>query len=229
MSSEKAAARRQVPWLKIGVVAVVLIVIAVVVWRSSNPRELFDRGMATVREAGPVAFFTAAALLPAAGVPVLAFALTAGSAFGPQLGMPAVVAYSILALIVNMALTHWLARRALRPLLKRLMTRFGYKLKPVGEENVTDLVMLLRLTPGIPFCAQNYLLGLAEAPFVKYMVVSSILACPQNAAFVLFGDALLNGKGQMALLAGTGLAAAAVATRLARKHYAKKKAGSEHG
>jgi len=44
-----------------------------------------------------------------------------------------------------------------------------------------------------------------------------------NAAFILFGDALLHGKGKLALLGLCGLVALTVGTHLLRKHYGKKK------
>jgi uncharacterized membrane protein YdjX (TVP38/TMEM64 family) len=225
MSSEVAPVQRKLPWGKIAVVVVMLAAGGLFLLHQMqiNPRELMDRGMETIRDAGPWVFFTAATLLPALGVPTLPFLLTAGPAFATKLGMGAVIALSLAALVANMALTYLLARRALRPLLENLMKRLGYKLPEVDSENTTDLVMLLRLTPGIPFFVQNYLLGLAEMPFVKYMLISCLISCPQNVAFVLFGDALVQGKGKMALIAGGLIAAAIVATRFARKHYAKKK------
>ncbi len=233
MSSEVAPVKKKLPWLPLAVVAAVVAVGALWVAREVGMAEilrrshaLVDGGMALIRGAGPWAFFTASALLPAAGVPMLTFALTAGPVFGEKLGMGVVVLLSEVALIVNMAVTYALARRALRPLLEKLMTRLGYKLPEVDADNVNDLVMLLRLTPGIPFFVQNYMLGLAEMPFARYMFISIVIACPQNAAFVLFGDALVNGKGKMVMLAGGLLAAAAVATRIARKHYLKKKAAA---
>ncbi len=87
-----------------------------------------DQGLTLIRDAGPVAFFTAMAILPALGAPILAFSLTVGPAFSEQLGMPAVVGFSLLALLINMALSYFLARRALRPLLQKLFVRLGYRL-----------------------------------------------------------------------------------------------------
>ena len=93
---------------------------------------------------------TAMALLPALGFPVLAFGLTAGPAFSARLGMGTVVALALTAVTVNFLLTYALARRALRPLLQKLMNRFGYKLPEVEAGDAGDLVLILRLTPGIP-------------------------------------------------------------------------------
>ena len=75
----------------------------------------------------------------------------------------------------------------------------------------------------MPFPVQNYLLGLAQVPVVKYAVISCALQWSFNAAFILFGDALLHGKGKLALLGFCGLVALTVGTQLLRKHYGKKK------
>lgn len=233
MSPEVAPVKKKIPWLKLAIAAAVVAAGALVVAREVGLPEIMrrahavvDGGMALIRGAGPLAFFTAAALLPAAGVPMLTFSLPAGALFGDKLGMGLVVLFSEIALVVNMAVTYALARRALRPLLEKIMARLGYTLPKVAADDVNDLVLLLRLTPGIPFCVQNYMLGLAEMPFARYMIISIIIACPQNAGFVLFGDALVNGKGKMVMIAGGLLAALAVGTHMARKHYAKKKAAA---
>jgi uncharacterized membrane protein YdjX (TVP38/TMEM64 family) len=87
-----------------------------------------------------------------------------------------------------------------------------------------DLIVLLRVTPGVPFPVQNYLLGLAGVPFGKYLLVSSLIQCPINAAFILFGDALLQGRGKMALIGLSVILALTAGTHLLRKHYGKKRA-----
>ena len=208
--------------LKLGAVAVVLAVGAVLVMRGYDVKGLAERALELVRSAGPVVFFTAQALLPAMGAPQTAFSLTAGSLFGAQLGMPLVVVLSTLALCVNMALTYWLASRVLHPVLEKLFVRLGYKLPSVGSGSATDLIVLLRVTPGVPFPAQNYLLGLARVPFGQYLLVSCLIAAPLNAAFVLFGDALIQGKGRLALFALLGLLALMAGAQMLRKHYARK-------
>ena len=88
--------------------------------------------------------------------------------------------------------------------------------------------MILRVTPGIPFFAQNYLAGLADVPFGKYLLVSCLIAVPMNIAIMLFGDALLHGRGKIALISFGLLLALTTATHLVRKHYgAKKKAAGQ--
>jgi uncharacterized membrane protein YdjX (TVP38/TMEM64 family) len=214
--------KKKLPLVKLAIVAVVLALGAVLILRGVDVRAVVQAFMDEIRTRGPIVFFAALALLPAFGFPVLAFDLTAGPAFAERMGMPAVVACVLLAVTVNLLLTYALARRWLRPLLGKLLTRFGYKLPQVAEGDSTDLVMILRLTPGIPFFVQNYLCGLAEVKFSKYFLVSCLIAWPFNAATVVFSDAVIHGKGRMAITTGMLLVAVAAATHLARKHYAKK-------
>lgn len=212
-------ARKRPPYLKIIVLVLVIAGVGGLALRGVNLRALAGHGMDLLRHAGPGVFFTAMALLPALGVPMLAFTLTVGPTFGAQMGMGWVVISSLVALTINIALTYALARRALRPLLQRLITRLGYKLPQVAATDTTDLIIIFRLTPGIPFCIQNYLLGLAEVPFGKYLLLSCLMVWPQVAAFVVFGEALSHGKGGMILMAAGLVVAVVAATHLVRKHY----------
>jgi uncharacterized membrane protein YdjX (TVP38/TMEM64 family) len=108
--------------------------------------------------------------------------------------------------------------------LEKWIARLGYRVPQVDEGDLTDLAIVVRVTPGIPFFVQNYLLGIAGVPFGRYLLVSCTVVWLYTTGFVLFGDALLNGKGKMAMLAASVLVVAVVATHWARKHYGKKKA-----
>jgi uncharacterized membrane protein YdjX (TVP38/TMEM64 family) len=188
--------------------------------------ELSKRGVALLAAIGPWAFFSAMALLPAFGVPATFFTLTAGSAFGPTMGMVGVVAAGVTATAVNIALTYWLARSLFRGWLERLVTRLGYKLPEVETADISDLIIILRTTPGIPLCIQNYLLGLAEAPVGRYLAISYLISFPTTAAYLWFGDALVHGKGGRILVALLLIVAAVMATHILRRHYGRRKAAA---
>lgn len=175
-----------------------------------------------IRSTGPALFFLAMAVLPAIGAPITLFTLTVGALFGPQLGLPLVLALSLVAIAANMALGYGLARHALHPLVVRVVRHFGYGPPKVDPDNVTSLVVLLRVTPGIPFPLQNCLLGLAAVPFGPYLVASCLTVLPLNAAIIFFGEALLNGKGQAALTALLVVLALVSATYFARRQYGKR-------
>lgn len=210
--------------IKLAVAGVVVLAGLVLVARGLDLKGLLASGLEFIRGAGPVVFFLAMAVLPAVGAPLSAFTLTAGPVFGPSMGLGLVIALALSAITFNMAVSYWLARRAFRPLAEKLFRRLGYTLPRATPGNEVDLVVLLRVTPGIPFPAQNYLLGLAEVPFGKYLLVSCAIQWPINAAFIAFGDALLHGRGKVALIALSVILALTAATQLIRKHYGKKRA-----
>ncbi len=209
--------------LKLGLAAAALGVLAVLFVSGADLRGWINMGLDTLRAAGPTAFFFAMAVLPACGMPMSVFVLPAVPLFGPQFGTVTVVLLALLAMTVNFCLAYALARRGLRPVLAVLVKRLGYKLPEVASGDATDLIILLRVTPGIPFVVQNILAGLAELPFVRYFTVSAIIVWPLNTAFLLFGDALIQGKGKTALLSLSVVIALMMALHLIRKNYDRRR------
>ena len=205
--------------VKVAVIAAALIGAGLWLASGHDLKALAEEALQALRTGGPVVFFLAMALLPALGVPILFFSLTAGPLFAPLLGMPMTIALSLIAIALNMVLGYLLAHRVLRPLLERVVQRLGYRLPQAGATDATDLIVLLRVTPGIPFAVQHYLLGLANAPLARYLFLSCLIALPLNTAIILCGEAIMSGRGGMALT-GILLALAAIAAiRLLRKHY----------
>lgn len=209
--------------IKLGAALAVVLGLAALVLAGVDLKALIGTVLELVRGAGPATFFGAMALLPAVGVPFLTFMLPAVPVFGPQLGTPTVVALGLLAAFTNIAFTYSLARWGLRPLVAQLMVKLGFKLPEVESGDQTDLLVILRVTPGIPFFAQHYLLGLAHVPFGRYLLLSSLLSLPQVAALMLFSDALLHGRGKIIFLSAGALVALTAMTHLLRRHYGRKK------
>jgi uncharacterized membrane protein YdjX (TVP38/TMEM64 family) len=178
-----------------------------------------------LREAGPAVYFLSMAILPAVGVPLSFFTLTAGAGVGPPIGMPAVLALSLGAVGANIALSYVLARRAFRPPLEYVVRRLGYSIPAARPDDTTDLVVLLRVTPGIPFPVQNYLLGFAAVPFLPYLLISCLIALPLNGAIIVFGEALLQGRGRAALVGLLALVAVMAAISLVRRRISRKVPG----
>jgi uncharacterized membrane protein YdjX (TVP38/TMEM64 family) len=204
--------------VKAGIGLAMLVAVAVLVMRGIDIKSMIVNVMDTIRLLGPLAFFTAMALLPAAGFPLMAFALTAGPAFGAQLGLSGVLLGSAAAITVNVVLTYWLARRALRPLLAWALGRLGYEIPAVPASEQLEVTLLVRITPGPPFFVQSYLLGLAEIPFRTYLVPSLLFPMINLSGVVMFGDALMHGKAQIAVLGISLVVAALLGVHLLRRH-----------
>ncbi len=208
--------------IKLAVLGVIIATVAVFMLIGVDLKALLDQGIEIIRGAGPVLFFTALAVLPAVGCPLTFFTLPAGSVFAPELGMPLVLLLVCVSIAVNLAITYWLSRHLFRPWLIKLLVWLGYKLPKVAAKNHRVLVFLVRVTPGPPYVLQSYLLGLAGIPFVTYFIISWIISSSYACAFVMFGDALMHGRGKMALMAIGLFVALTVGVQLLRKHYARK-------
>jgi uncharacterized membrane protein YdjX (TVP38/TMEM64 family) len=217
-------------WMLLGAVAFCGVVFCgVLAWwlqgQGYSVRESVDWVLAQVRGMGPVAFFSAMALLPGVGVPVSIFTLTAGPVFAPVMGLPLVVAVSLLCLGLNLVLTYGLARWVLRPWTERLCAWLGFKIPKVAKEDQRSLTILVRVTPGPPYVLQNYLLGVARVSFPTYFTISWAVVSLYSTAVIIFGDALVNGKGRGALIAVSLLVAFVVGVRFARKRLNRSKPG----
>lgn len=214
--------RKKLLWIVLVAVAAAACLGGLVLW-GIDVRGLYNRGMAALRGAGPWWYFLAMALLPALGVPVLTFTLTAGPIFSPQLGTGPVVGAALAAVTVNLVLTYCLARWVLRPWISRLLPRLGYRMPALDSGDLTDLIVVVRVVPGVPFFAQNYLLGLADAPVLRYLLISCGVIWSYTAGIIVFGDAVLHGKGAMACGAVGLLGAAAAVGHFLRRHYQARK------
>ncbi|MBI4623169.1 MAG: TVP38/TMEM64 family protein [Verrucomicrobia bacterium] len=215
--------------MKLAIAVLIVVVVAVLALRGVDLRELgrravalVDQGLDLIRAAGPLVFFTAVAVLPAIGAPLSVFSLMAGEAFAARLTMTGVVACTLAAIAVNLALTYWLARYALRPLLMRLLARYGYSVPRVTPDNALTVALVVRCTPGPPFFFQGYLLGCAEMPFRLYMIVSWLAVLPWTLAFVILGKAAREGHfGKIATALGL-LVATTVAVQVLRRKFANR-------
>jgi uncharacterized membrane protein YdjX (TVP38/TMEM64 family) len=180
-----------------------------------------------LREAGPAVFFVAMTVLPAVGFPLMAFTLAAGPVFGPALGAGWVIVWSLAAVVGNLLLTYWLANRALRPLVSRLLKYFEFTLPDVTATGAWQIALIVRLTPGPPFWAQSYLLGLIRVPLVPYLMVSTSVMAGYIVTLVCGGVALANGNGRLAFTAAGILVISVAALQLWRKRTARRKTAAD--
>ncbi len=220
MPPDEPVKKRKLPLFQLCIAAFAIVAAALLLLRGVNIRGLAGQGMAIIRDAGPWVYFAATAFLPAVGAPLSAFTIVAGEAFAAQMTMAGVIAAAMLAIAANLALTYWLARYALRPLLSKFAERYGYSVPRVTKANALNIALVIRLTPGPPFFMQSYILGLAEVPFRLYMIVSWLCILPWSVAFVVLGKGVFNGNFKMA---GTGVGVLVAATAFVhwiRKRYA---------
>lgn len=224
MSPEEPRERRKPPLVKLALAAMAVGAIGYLLLRGMNIKDLGLHGLQYIRDAGPLAFFAAMAILPAFSAPLSAFTIVAGEAFGRQMTIAGVIAASLVAISFNLAFTYWLARYALRPVLSKVIGRYGYTVPRITPENALSITLFLRLTPGPPFFMQSYILGLAEVPFTQYMVVSTICNIPWTIAFIVLGQGIFNGNFKLIAYGIGVIAAASIAVHWIRKRHAARAA-----
>lgn len=204
--------------VKLALAAAALALLAWFMLRGVDLRALAETGFARLREAGPWVFFAAMAVLPAVGFPITLFTLTAGPAFGLGISLPAAAA----AMIVNMTINYWIARRWLRPAVEWFFRHTGYKILRSKAENHRMLTVLVRVTPGLPYFAQGFVLGLAEVPFRIYLPISFAVQYSFAVGFLVFGEALMRGRTGMIILGACILVAVVVVVQFLRRRYARR-------
>ena len=198
-------------------------------WAATQPPETWTRlgeqaqaAVGWVRSLGAGWFFAAFGVLPAVGFPVSAFALAAGPLFGPVLGLPVVLGLAGLSMASSLTISYGLARYILRPWVTRLLGFLGYRIPVVPPEKRKMLTVLVRITPGPPYVFQSFLLGLAEVPYGLYLGISWVISTANIALVIVFGDALAQGKGKVALLAVAGVVLLVTAVKIAQRLLARR-------
>ena len=205
--------------------AAVLAATGAFVWAGGNAR--LTAWIAVFRDAGPLPFFAAMAILPACGFPLLPFLLAAGLVFGPLLGTLPAAAYAATALAVNVSVSYWIAARAFRPAVTRWVQRLGYPLPSWNGASAWDVALLVRAIPGPPFFLQSYLLGLARIPFGIYLATSFVIPALSFTGAAVFGAAWARGD-RRGLIFGVGmlLIVSVVVHRIRRRLSASRRHGA---
>jgi uncharacterized membrane protein YdjX (TVP38/TMEM64 family) len=163
--------------------------------------------------AHPAMLFLALALLPLVGVPASVLWIAAGVRLGT---LPA-FAFCAVALLVNFTAGYWLARCGVRLPLTRRLERRGWRIPQLSAGDESMAILILRVTPGVPLCIQNYLLGLAGVKFGRYLLLSLPAQAAYALAFVWLGDSLTSNAGWHLLLAVAALTGVSLLVSLLRR------------
>jgi uncharacterized membrane protein YdjX (TVP38/TMEM64 family) len=147
--------------------------------------------------------------------------IAAGFAYG-FLGLP----IALVAATAGASLAFLIARHLARDSVKRAIARrrnIAAIDRAISAEG-WKIVLLLRLSPLVPFNLQNYLFGITAVPFGSYVAATFVGIAPATAVFVAvgaLGEAALDSRPEKwALLGGGLLATAAAVFLITRKAHA---------
>jgi len=139
----------------------------------------------------PTVYFLAFVILPALGVPLTVFYLTALPVLGqshPVIGI--LLAWTALAL--DMALANLLARGLLHPAIEWVIRHRNLSIPKFKPHNEWKIVLATRLSP-LPFALQNYMLALGHARWRTYLGLSMLIQGSIGLAIMLVGTSILTG------------------------------------
>lgn len=147
----------------------------------------------------PLAYFFAFALLPAGGVPLTLFYLTALPILGPHSTLQGLL-LAYLALALNIAFTGALTHSLLRPLITGLIANRGWQIPTLNPASEWQVVLAFRLSP-MPFVFQNYCLALGRSRWRYYLLLSLFVQATIGTGMMLVGESLFSGNFGLILIA----------------------------
>ncbi len=140
----------------------------------------------------PVLLFAALVLLPGLPIPASTLLFLAGTVWHDR---PVVAcAICLLAMAMNMTWTYWVAARPGRGLVEKMLAMTSIRIPDLPQGNDLRLILILRLTPVLPFFLQNYTLGLFRVPFRLYLPVSMGCSGLITCGVVLSGAGVAKGN-----------------------------------
>lgn len=172
-------------WLARGSAAVTLVIALLAIGRAAElPLRNFAMWVDGLGPLAPVVFIAGYVVATVAFVPGSILTLAAGAIFGVVRG----TAYVLAGASLGSAAAFLVARYALRPLVERKLAgneRFQ-RIDRVVEKEGGKMVLLMRLSPLLPFNALNYALGISKVGFVPYFLGSAGMI-PGTLLYVYYG------------------------------------------
>jgi uncharacterized membrane protein YdjX (TVP38/TMEM64 family) len=169
----------------------------------------------------PWILFLALVILPGLPVPLSALLVIAGLVWGKQPVMAC--SLCLVALALNLTWTYWLAAGPARKLVEKLLATSAITIPDLPRGDHLKLILVLKLTPGVPMFFQNYLLGFLRAPFRLYLPVAMLCNGIVGTGIVLSSVGIGDGKMMPALTGISLIAVGVVLTQFVRGWLARRK------
>ena len=118
----------------------------------------------------PWLLFAGLVVLPGLLVPTSALLVLAGTVWRDHPIMAC--GLCLVATALNMTWTYWVAARPARGLVEKLLAATTIQIPELPKGDHLRMILILRLTPGVPLFLQNYLLGFFRVPFRLYLPIS---------------------------------------------------------
>ena len=175
----------------------------------------------------PWLLFAALVFLPGLPIPTSALLVLAGTVWRER--PLTACAVCLVAMALNMRWTYWVAARPGRRWVVKLLAAMDFRVPELPEGNDLRMILILRLTPGLPFFVQNYLLGFFRVRFRLFLPVS--MGCSGLiASGIVLSTAGVAGGNLTPVLTGVGLIVVGmVVVQMIRERLGSKSAARRTG
>ena len=169
--------------------------------------------------AHPWAMFVALVFLPGLPIPMSALLLVAGAVWGANVKACLLM---LLAMALNMSWTYWVAAGPARGFIEKVLANTKIRIPELPKNDHIRLILILRLTPGIPLFIHNYILGFFRTPFLMYLPLSLLLAGSIACGILVTGGAILQGRAGAAITGISLIVVGVLVIRVLRAKLARK-------
>jgi uncharacterized membrane protein YdjX (TVP38/TMEM64 family) len=166
--------------------------------------------------AHPVLLFAAIAILPGFAFPVSPLLILAGVVWGANLQS---CGLALAAVLINITWSQLLAAGPGRKIIQKLLGKYWETWSKKSTPADWRLACILRITPGIPLCVQNYLLGLLDVRLRDSLLIAIPTQGLYVCGFVLTGGAIFKGQTGLLIIGISILIAASLTLKLVLKKF----------
>lgn len=146
---------------------------------------------------------------------------------GPLYGIVPSLLWIAPTLALNTLGVHVIASSWLRPPLERFVARRDFTIPRLETRADQRLfITLIRITPGIPYFVQSWLIGLAGVERVPFIVITVLVQMVYATGFVVLGYSAFEGELALAIGAGVLLVFISVGARLIHRRFRAARAAS---
>jgi uncharacterized membrane protein YdjX (TVP38/TMEM64 family) len=173
----------------------------------------------------PWILFWALVVLPGLPVPTSALLLAAGVVWRDRPLIACLLC--LLAIALNMLWTYWLAAGPGRRGVEKFLASTSIRIPDLPHGDHLRVILIMRLTPGMPLFLQNYVLGFLRPPLRLYLPVSIVCTGVMACGVVLSGAGLADGRILPVLIGISLIVLAAVLTHIVRHWLARRRQGKD--
>lgn len=194
-----AAGRPSLPWLLLagGVLLAGTSWLIFGVLGTDEIYRLTMLGWERLQEAPPIAYFSVVFI--ASLLPIPASVLYAGA--GTLYGVPTTLLWIAFTAVLANTIIFFICSSFLRPTLIRLVEQRGHVVPTIDSDGDANLLIaFIRITPGIPYFLQNWIIGLSGVALVRSLAITLVIHMVYASGFVILGRSAFEGElGQVAL------------------------------